>query len=188
MKHFIATLAILLFALQCWAEDPIRTFEGTVTRVSDGDTIQVTDQHGTKVKVRLYGIDAPETKKGSTPGQPYGEESFQALRHKVDRQQVRLDVMDIDKYKRLVAIVWLPDRNINREMISDGAAWAYRKYLGRPHASEYINVEEQAQKSGKGLWKQNNPQPPWEFRKAPKSMVVGKGSIHETSPNNTLRP
>jgi len=166
MKHLATILLFLLITTICFAKGPIRTIEGTVSKVSDGDTIQLTDQHGTKVKVRLYGIDAPETEKGSTPGQPYGEESFQALRQKVDRQRVRLDVMDIDKYKRLVAIVWLFDRNINREMISDGAAWAYRKYLGRPHASEYINIEERARKYEKGLWKQNNPQPPWEFRKS----------------------
>lgn len=41
----------------------------------------------------------------------------------------------------------------------------YRQYLDRAHASEYITAEEQARKAGKGLWKQNNPQPPWEFRR-----------------------
>lgn len=158
-------LYLLFWSLPAQAKNPIRVIEGVVTKVSDGDTIQVTDQLGTKVKVRLYGIDAPETAKGKKPGQPYGEESFQALRKKVDRQRVRLDVMDIDKYKRLVSIVWLSNRNINREMISDGAAWAYRKYLDRAYASEWTSNEEQARKAGMGLWRQNNPQPPWDFRK-----------------------
>lgn len=174
MKHLAAILLFLLIATTSFAKQPIRVIEGTVTRVSDGDTVQVTDQLGTKVKVRLYGIDAPETAKGSKPGQPYGEESFQALRQKVDRQPVRLDVMDIDKYKRLVAIVWMSDRNINREMISDGAAWAYRKYLNRAHASEWISDEEQARKASKGLWRQGgNIQPPWEFRRTIKKGSVG---------------
>lgn len=169
IRLFAGLLAslLLLVVLPVDAKQPIRTIEGTVTRVSDGDTIQITDQLGTKVKARLYGIDAPETAKGKKTGQPYGEESFQALRQKVDRQWVRLDVVDIDKYKRLVSIVWLSDRNINREMITDGAAWAYRKYLDRTHASEWISDEEQARKTGKGLWRQGgNIQPPWEFRKA----------------------
>lgn len=165
-RKLTTLIYLLVFALPCFAKEPIRTIEGQVTNVSDGDTLQVTDHLGTKVKVRLYGIDAPETIKGSKPGQPYGEESFQALRHKVERQRVRLDVLDIDKYKRLVAIVWLSDRNINREMVSDGAAWAYRKYLDRTHASKWISDEEQARKAGKGLWqKGGNIQPPWEFRK-----------------------
>lgn len=155
-----------LVVLPVDAKQPIRVIEGTVTKVSDGDTIQVTDSFGTMVKVRLYGIDAPETAKGSKPGQSYGEESFQALRQKLDQQQVRLDVMDIDKYKRLVSIVLLSDRNINREMITDGAAWAYRKYLDRAYASEWVLDEEQARKAKRGLWQQGgNIQPPWEFRK-----------------------
>ena len=128
---------------------------------------------GTKVKVRLYGIDAPETEKSnkktghiSKPGQPYGEEAFRALQKKLQRQHVRLDVMDIDRYGRTVSIVWLGDRNINLEMVTEGHAWAYKQYLDRPHASEYIDAEEQARAKRLGLWQQNNPQPPWEFRKA----------------------
>lgn len=162
-------LCLLLFALPCFAKEPIRTIEGQVTNVSDGDTIQVTDQLGTKVKVRLYGIDAPETAKGNKLGQAYGTDSHQALQAKLMGQNVRLEVLDIDKYRRLVALVWLSDRNINWEMISDGSAWAYRKYLDRAYASEWISAEEQARKAGKGLWqKGGNIQPPWEFRKVTK--------------------
>lgn len=123
-------ICLLVFALPSFAKEPIRTIEGHVTNVSDGDTIQVSDQLGTKVKVRLYGIDAPETAKGSKPGQPHGMESHQALMAKVMGQDVRLEVLDIDKYRRLVALVWRSRRNINLEMVSEGHAWAYRKYLG----------------------------------------------------------
>lgn len=131
MKLIKALLVSLLLTttLPAAAKEPIRIIEAMVTKVSDGDTIQVTDNLGTKVKVRFYGMDAPETEKGnkrtgkvSKPGQPYGEEAFQALRQKVERQHVRLDVMDIDQYKRTVAIVWLGNRNINQEMVADG--WA----------------------------------------------------------------
>jgi len=108
----LSLIAILLFIpTLVFAKDPIRTIEGIVTKVSDGDTINVTDPQGTKVKVRLYGIDAPETPKGnkktgriSKPGQPYGDEAWQALEAKIYRKRVRLDVMDIDRYKRLVYV------------------------------------------------------------------------------------
>lgn len=104
-------------------------------------------------------------KDGNNQGQPYGEEAYRALQDKLQRQRVRLEVMDIDKYHRSVCIVWLGNRNINLEMVEEGWAWAYRKYLDRPHASEYIQAEEQARSKRLGLWQQNNPQPPWEFRK-----------------------
>lgn len=169
---FISILLITLTTTPCLAKEPIRSIEGTVTKVSDGDTIQVRDSLGTNVKVRFYGIDCPETEKSnkktgrvSKPGQPYGEEAFRALQKKLQRQHVRLDVMDIDRYGRIVSIVWLSDRNINLEMVAEGYAWAYRQYLDRPHASEYIHLEEQARANRLGLWQQNNPQPPWEFRK-----------------------
>ena len=133
------------------------------------------------MKVRFYGIDAPETAKGnkrtgeiSKQGQPYGEEAFQALQGKFRRQHVRLDVMDTDRYGRTVSIVWVGNRNINLEMVAEGWAWAYTQYLDRPHASEYIEAEEQARKEHKGLWQQSNPQPPWEFRKQQKKGRTNK--------------
>jgi endonuclease YncB( thermonuclease family) len=152
MNKLLFTLGLLLLlALPASAKDPIRSIEGTVVKVSDGDTIQVMDSLGTKVKVRFYGIDCPETEKSnrrtgrvSKQGQPYGEEAFRVLQGKLQRQHVRLDVMDIDRYGRTVSIVWLGDRNINREMVAEGWAWAYKQYLDRPHASEYIEAEELA--------------------------------------------
>ncbi|ABL01335.1 thermonuclease family protein [Pelobacter propionicus] len=173
--RFLGLLSMLFLAVStsAWAGGPLRTVEGVVTKVSDGDTLQVADRMGTKIKVRMYGIDAPETQKGnkrtgtvSKPGQPYGEESFRALYSLVNGQHVRLDLMDVDQYGRTVSIVWLGRRNINREMVATGNAWAYRQYLDRPHASEFIDAEERARKARLGLWRQGKPQPPWEFRKS----------------------
>uniref|UniRef100_C6DZE3 Nuclease (SNase domain protein) n=1 Tax=Geobacter sp. (strain M21) TaxID=443144 RepID=C6DZE3_GEOSM len=149
-----------------------KTSEPIKTQVSDGDTVQVQDGLGTKVKVRLHGIDAPETEKKnrktgriSKPGQPYGEEAFQALNGKIGGQRVTVEVRDIDRYRRAVSVVRLGERDINREMVREGFAWAYRRYLDRAYASEYIRAEELARREKRGLWRQGNPQPPWEFRK-----------------------
>ena len=165
-------LFFLLMVLPAYAKAPIRTINGTVTKVSDGDTIQVVDPLGTRVKVRLYGIDAPETEKRnrktgriSKEGQPYGEEAFQALQGKIGGQRVKTEVVDIDRYRRAVSVVWLGERNVNKELVREGSAWAYRQYLDRPHTSEFIQAEEQARRERRGLWRQGNPQPPWEFRK-----------------------
>ena len=143
-----------------------------VIKVSDGDTLQVKTSEATKLKIRLYGIDAPETEKNnhktghiSKSGQPYGEEAYKALESKVLGKKVRVVIIDIDRYKRMVGIVYLESRNINIEMIREGWSWAYREYLDRPYASQYLDAEKEARNKRLGLWKQGNPQPPWEFRK-----------------------
>ena len=82
----LAGLTTFLLATVSFAREPIRTVTGTVTKVSDGDTIQVTTPEQTKLRVRIYGIDAPETPKidqrtgrVNKPGKPYGKESWKAL-------------------------------------------------------------------------------------------------------------
>ena len=164
-------LVLLLLCSSVFAKGPIRVLEGIVSKVSDGDTVTVTSG-GTKLRVRLYGIDAPETEKRnrqtvevSKQGLPFGEEAFKALEGKVCRKRVKLEVKAIDRYRRVVAVVWLDGRDINREMVAEGWAWAYRQYLRSPYVSEYIAAEEEARAKEHGLWKQANPLPPWEFRK-----------------------
>lgn len=173
MRFLVILATLILLSTSAIAKNvPLRIIEGMVVKVSDGDTINV-DDNGTRVKVRLYGIDAPETPKVNyrtgrvnKPGQLAGNEAWKALDKKIFRKRVQLKVMDIDRYKRLVSVVLLGNRDINREMVAEGWAWAYRQYLDRSYASEYINAEEQARARRLGLWKSSNPQPPWKFRKA----------------------
>lgn len=150
----------------------IRTVEGTVTQVTDGDSLKVKTAEDTKLTVRLYGIDAPEvervnrkTARISKQGQPYGKSSYEVLEAKVLKRKVRVDIIDIDRYKRMVGIVYLNGKDINLEMVRGGWAWAYREYLDRPYASIYIEAEKEARDKKAGLWKERNPQPPWDFRK-----------------------
>lgn len=170
LRKYRSTI-ILLFAfavLLCLshsAHTAIRTVEGIVKKVADGDTLTLITPEGTKLRVRLYGIDAPEIRHGKKRGQPHGEEARAALMGMILGKKVRLDIVDIDRYKRMVGIVFLGNLNINEEMVKEGWAWAYREYLKGPYASEFINVERQAREKHLGLWQQANPQPPWEFRK-----------------------
>lgn len=181
-RSFIITLLFGLLSIStAFAKEPIRSVEGQVTKVSDGDTVNIQDDLGTKLKIRLYGIDCPETEKSnkrtghiSKAGQPYGEEAYRALQSKIDRKRVRVEIMAVDQYKRSVGIIYLNGKNINQEMVAEGWAWAYRQYLDRPHASEYIQAEEQARGKRLGLWVQSNPQPPWEFRKSLKKNRRGR--------------
>lgn len=181
-KWFILTLWFTLVAGSAFAKEPIRSFDCMISRIIDGDTIAcvIKDGGGAQAKIRLYGIDAPETDKInhktgkiSKPGQPFGDKAEEALDKKIGRQAITtIDVMAVDQYKRLVGRIKLGNRDINKEMVAEGWAWAYRQYLDRPHASEYIAAEEQAREKKLGLWQQSNPQPPWEFRKLQKKRTA----------------
>lgn len=150
----------------------IRTITGTVTKVIDGDSIHITTQEQTKLKIRLYGIDAPETpiinyRKGQfhKPGQPYSEESWKALENKIMGKQVRMDVLDIDKYRRLVGIVWLNNRNISLEMIQEGYAEAFIEYLKPPYRTQFLEAEKEARSHKRGIWSLSDYERPRDFRK-----------------------
>jgi micrococcal nuclease len=169
---FSVTAIICFSTTPLLAKEPIRTVNGIVTQVSDGDTVKLETAEGIKLKIRLYGIDAPEMEKinrrtgtVSKPGQPYGEEAYKALKSKMLDSKVKVEVMAIDRYKRMVGIVYLDSKNINLEMVKEGWAWAYREYLDRAYASEYLDAEREARTKRSSLWQQPNPQPPWEFRK-----------------------
>ena len=142
-----------------------RTIDGIVRAVYDGDTVLLATREENRLKVRLYGIDAPETAKPDTPGQPFGTISKRTLMYKIMGRQVSADIVDKDQYQRAVAVIRYAGRDINREMVAEGMAWAYRQYLQGPYASEYIDAENHARSRRAGLWRDANPQPPWEFRK-----------------------
>jgi len=163
----------LLAANIAFAREPIRTITGTVTKVSDGDTITVHTPEQTKLKVRLYGIDAPETEKSinrtgqtSKLGQPLGEDSKLHLISLVLGKTVRLEILDIDKYRRMVAIVWLGSKNANLEMITCGLAEAYIEYLkDQPYKAEFIQAEKEARAKQLGIWSEGKYERPRDFRK-----------------------
>lgn len=64
---------------------------------------------------------------------------------------------NVDLYKQSIGIIYPNEKNINQEMVAEGWAWAYRQYLDRHYASEYIQEEEQSRGKKLGLWVQNNP-------------------------------
>jgi endonuclease YncB( thermonuclease family) len=142
-----------------------RKVEGTVTRVTDGDTLILVTGEGTKLKVRLYGIDAPEIRHERVPGQPFGREAKDALTELALGRKVTLEIVDIDTHRRMVGIVRISGVDINQEMIGSGLAWAYRRYLSAPYASVYIAAEKEARSRRLGLWRQANPDPPWNFKR-----------------------
>ncbi len=163
VPFFAATVALLVFSVPSCAGP--RTVEGKVSRVIDGDTLTLLTREGTRLRVRLYGIDAPEVRHEEMPGQPHGEEAKDALAALVLGRIVTVAIVDIDAHRRVVGIVRCSGEEINLEMVRSGHAWAYRRYLSAPYASGYIDAEKEARGRRDGLWKQPNPDPPWEFKR-----------------------
>jgi len=103
-----------------------RTLVATVQRVSDGDTITAITSEGTKLRLRLLGIDVPEVPHGKKPGQPYGEEARDYLGHLIGGKAVRVDSYGPDMYKRVLAVVLDGQINVNLLMVAMGYAEVYR--------------------------------------------------------------
>jgi endonuclease YncB( thermonuclease family) len=99
---------------------------GQVVGIQDGDTLTLLTSERQQVRVRLYGIDAPESR------QPYGTRAQQELSALAFRQQVRVTVEDTDHYGRTVGRVWAGSLDVNAELIRRGAAWVYRQYNRDP--------------------------------------------------------
>lgn len=171
IRKTIGTAAVLAIALAGALLHPApspagtRDVAGKVVRVADGDTVTVATRDGTWVKVRLYGIDAPEVRHKETRGQPGGKEARQALKSLTLGRTVRVEVVDVDTHGRSVGIVSEDGLNVNLAMVTQGWAWAYRRHLSAPYASEFIDAEREARSRRLGLWKAANPSPPWEFRR-----------------------
>jgi endonuclease YncB( thermonuclease family) len=177
VKYFSRRLLPFLFPAllapvwQVHADEPIGTVNGIVTSTTDGSHITV-NNNGTEIFVQLHCIDAPIITKIrrnepwlSKPGQPYAGRAFMSLSNKVLHKQVRIDIMRMNHRHQAVAVVWVEGRNINLEMVTEGLAWADRKCKKRAADAEYLAAEEQARSRKTGLWAQENPRPPWEFRK-----------------------
>ena len=122
--HMIHRRWFVALSLPCFAIAPpaVAEFAGRVVGVSDGDTITVLRDR-TQVRIRLYGIDCPET------GQDFGFRAKQFTAELAFGKVVKVVPRDRDRYGRIVAEVVLPDgRVLNDELVKAGLAWWYRQH------------------------------------------------------------
>lgn len=129
---------------------------GEVVKVIDGDTFTVRTTTDQRVKIRLYGIDAPER------GQDYGSKSRQFLNDLCYGKEVTIEDKGTDQYGRTLGVVYIGDLNINAEMVKNGLAWYYNYSVDDPHLEA---LEREAQKKGLNIWSMKNPISPYEYRK-----------------------
>jgi endonuclease YncB( thermonuclease family) len=150
-----------------WQLQPII---GKVVGVSDGDTITVLDAAKQQHKIRLEGIDAPES------NQDYGSRAKQSLSDLVFGKVVTVTISKKDKYGRTLGRVTLDGKDIGQEQIKRGMAWFYRAYqaeLPENIAAMYELGEVRAKAEKRGLWADASPIPPWDFRRGKTAKAPG---------------
>lgn len=154
-------LVCLLLALACAVH--AETVTGRVVGVADGDTITVLDADKIQYKIRLAGIDAPEKK------QAFGNRSKESLSDMVFDKTVNVETEKRDRYGRQIGKVLVNGQDVNLVQVERGMAWFYRQYQREqsPNDRRLYEAAEDAAKAGKrGLWRDTEPVPPWDFRHA----------------------
>ncbi len=142
-----------------------QTLPGRVVAIADGDTITILDSANTQHRIRLQGIDAPESH------QAFGEQSSQSLSGMIFGKDVSVTYQKIDQYGRLVGKIILDGKDINLEQVKAGMAWHYKFYEDEQSPEDrelYAKAEAEARASRRGLWQDSNPIEPYQFRKQEK--------------------
>ena len=117
--------------------------------ITDGDTIKILNK-----RIRFHGIDAPEKKQiciKNSKKYRCGQEATNALIKKINGKPIACKVQDkLDRYKRYLGVCFLGNIDLNKWMVRNGYAVAYRKY-----SKDYIKDENYAKKNKLGLWSGN---------------------------------
>ncbi len=159
LKAFAAALAALLVyvAIEHGGDDPrglpsvsggapgIGTAMRGRAHVIDADTLDIAG-----VRIRLHGIDAPERDQNCTRSGfawPCGHQASAALTGLVAGRELRCEPRDRDRYGRVVAVCWMNDVDVNRWLVDQGWALAYRRF-----STSYVGAEDAARQARRGIW------------------------------------
>jgi endonuclease YncB( thermonuclease family) len=143
---------IALAAIPAIAAEP---FTAHVVSIHDGDTLTVVDFTNTQHRLRLQGIDAPER------GQPFGTRARDRLAKLTMGKVVTVQDDGRDKYGRTLGRVEAEGQDVNWQMVEDGMAWHYVRFN---NDARLAAAERAARAAKRGLWADNAPVPPWEWR------------------------
>lgn len=167
------TIAVLCLALVCLPAGA-ETFHGMVIGIADGDTITILDKAKARHKVRLRGIDAPEK------GQAFGQRSKESLARAVFGRVVRAECPKRDRYGRRVCTVWVQPRDCSscgltldagHAQLTRGLAWHFKRYEKEQAVEDgirYADAEIEARGRKAGVWEDQLPLAPWDWRAAEK--------------------
>ena len=148
------------------AAPPQPPVEGVALDVQDGDSFVFRGDDGVRRRIRVSGIDAPEKH------QPFADASRRALGAMLRDARVRIEPVKLDAYGRTVARVVVPgdadgERDLGLAMIEAGLAWHFVRYRADQAPADrtrYAQAERDARAARAGLWRDDAPEAPWDFR------------------------
>lgn len=156
-KNPLLIFTLILFTfVSCEEEAPniVEEQKYSIVQIFDGDSFIARSADGVQQNFRLYGIDAPEK------DQPFGDSSRMILQDLLSTEFLVV-VKDIDQFERQIIIAHSGTSNINEAMLRRGAAWHYVYYDQNPAWSA---LEASAREEKRGLWREESPVAPWEWR------------------------
>ena len=160
MPKYRVVMVVLLTLLFIVSSANAKEIKGAkVIKIIDGDSIVV--HAGTEnIEIRLWGIDTPEYR------QPFSKAAKKLSKKLLQGQTVDLQVKDIDKYGRVVAMVNLANgENVNGILVKRGYAWVYIYYCKEPVCDKWREYQKAARKKKLGFWREPDPVAPWIWKK-----------------------
>jgi endonuclease YncB( thermonuclease family) len=154
--------SLLAVAIAGYCAAVAADISGVVVAVQDGDTLTVLDGGFRQHRVRLAGIDAPEK------GQAFGSRSKLGLSQCAFGRAVDVQGSKIDRYGRLIGKVMRADEDCNLRQLALGLAWHYKAYAREQSVQDrgvYDAAESDARERRAGLWADEHPAAPWDFRR-----------------------
>lgn len=161
-NHFYRVLILTALVLLTTATHA-ETLTGRVVGIADGDTLTLLDASKAQHKIRLAGIDSPEK------GQAFGQHCKKSLSDLAYDRAATVESTKLDRYGRVIGKVLVDGQDVNLEQVRRGCGWHYKKYQNEQSLDDrlsYNSAEGSARANKVGLWADNNPMPPWDWRKA----------------------
>ena len=161
-RHLVALAAFLALLLASTALGQKAAIRGKCVGVHDGDSCTLLVSDNKQIKIRIAFLDAPEL------GQPFGYRAKQAMSNLLIGKNVAVRPHTIDRYGRLVGLVYVEGADAGLQMLRQGLAWCYTRYLPEAAAdiqSSYRQAEGEAREQRRGLWSDPSPVEPWLYRR-----------------------
>ncbi len=152
MKSVAFAILGLFLSSMVWAREVI---SGKVLTVIDGNTLEVTTAENETYKILLFGIDSPEL------GQEFGEKAKRFLEKLILDKSVSVEIQGKDRLGNRLGIVLIEGKDPREQLLEEGLAWTAE----RQPIQEFEEIKEKARQRNKGLWKEQEPTPPWTFRR-----------------------